>query len=152
MLALSIVMEERRRRRLIGLGIALWLGLQIGVPLARKFELPSFRYRYTTYTWAMFSRPSDRKTLDFYRRNASGRREPIPGLDRFVVDILAPAGQPWRMPYRSDAEIDAWITLLVEHIAERSEAGWEYVAVLRARGRPGAGPREREVSAPGRRS
>ena len=149
MLALSSVMEERRRRRLIGLGIALWLGLQIGVPLVRKFELPTLRYRYASYSWAMFSRPSDPKTLDLHRRNASGRREPIPGLDRFVSDI---PGQPWRMPYRSDAEIDAWITRLVEHIAERSEAGWEYVAVLRARGRPGEVPREREVSAPGRRS
>ena len=144
-------MEERRRRRLIGVGIALWLGFQIGVPLVRKFELPSLRYRYTTYTWGMFSRPADRKTLDLHRRNASGQREPIPGLDRFVSDVPAP-GQSWRVPYRSDAEIEAWVTLLVEHIAERSEAGWEYVAVLRARGRPGEGPREREMSAPGRRS
>lgn len=144
-------MEERRRRRLIGAGIALWLGLQIGVPLARKFELPSLRYRYTTYSWGMFSRPADRKTLDLHRRNASGQREPIPGLDRFVSDALAAPG-PWRMPYRSEAEIEAWFTLLVEHIAERSEAGWDYVAVLRSRGRPGEGPREWEVSAPGRRS
>ena len=141
--------DDDRRRRLIGVGIAAWLALQIGVPLARKFELPSLRDRYGTYSWAMFSRPAEPMTVDLYRRDATGRREPIPRLDRFVSMLTFPAVS-LRIPYRSGPELEEWFARLVEHVAERSDAGWEYVAALRWLGKDHEGPRERELRAPGR--
>ena len=142
-------MEERGRRRLIGAGIAAWLALQIAVPLVRKFELPSLRYRHATYAWAMFSRPAEPFTVELYRRNSAGRREPIPGLGRFVSSPPAP-GARLRIPYRSGPEIEGWFLSLIEHIAERSDADWEYVAAFRWLGKEHEGPRERELSAAGR--
>jgi hypothetical protein len=34
--------------------IATWIAVQVAVPLLRKFELPSLRYRHATFSWAMF--------------------------------------------------------------------------------------------------
>lgn len=140
-----------RQRRVVGAFIAVWLALQIGLPLVRKFELPSLRYRHRTYGWSMFSRPERRLTVDLHRRDVTGRREPIPGLERFVRGMPVP-GEPWHLPYRSEPEVEAWLARLVEHVAQRSTAGWEYVATVRwLRTLEPGWQVERELSAPGAR-
>src|SRR5262245_59065756 len=97
------------RRYLFLAFIYLWLAIQIGGPFTQKFELPSLRYRYTRFAWAMYSQPSVHMEVTMYRTDDRGEvREAIPDIARYAV---------WYR-YRSPETMHLWTIYETELEAE----------------------------------
>ena len=126
-------------RRYLSLAfIYLWLAIQIGGPFTQKFELPSLRYRYTRFAWAMYSQPSAHIEVTMYRTDDQGEvREAIPDIARYAVWYSSPetmhledTSASARAPDLSfDTELDAKerFSALIRFIAEKQRDGYAYV-------------------------
>jgi hypothetical protein len=121
------------RRFAIVAFIVIWLGVQVTVPLIQKFELdrPGLPYRYTRYSWAMFSRLVPRYEVSLYRTRGTGDREPIPGIGRHVRGYRSPDPMPMLAIYTSEAEVLGRYRGLLEAIARERRDGYTYVAAIR---------------------
>ncbi|HKZ05962.1 MAG TPA: hypothetical protein VJU81_10870 [Methylomirabilota bacterium] len=113
--------------------ITLWLGVQIGVPLAQKLdvETPFAPYRYARYSWAMFSRLVPRYEVSLYRLRPHGAPEPIPEIDHWVRGYRSPEPMPMRALYVSEGEVLDRFGGLVAAIARERRDGYTYVASIR---------------------
>jgi hypothetical protein len=120
-----------RRRYATGAFIALWLAMQITVPLIQKFELPTLQYRYARYSWAMFSRLSLRYEVSLFRTRGGGDREAIPDIGRYVRGYHSPAPMPMIAVYSSEDEVHDRFARLVTAIARERRDGYSYVASIR---------------------
>ena len=105
------------RKYLISAWIVIWLAIQILVPLFRKFDLPHLRYRYATFSWAMYSKPALLYDVSLFRINPLGQKESIPHIEQFVRGTHSPQPMRMREYYRSETEIKERLTRLVAHIA-----------------------------------
>lgn len=121
---------KARSRAAVALFIVAWLAVQILVPFVRKFELPGFRYRFATFSWAMFSHEPVRYSVTLFRISDEGRREPIPGIDLVAPGFATPEQQRFDS-YRSIKQIQAWYRALIEHVAERAGDGRTYGVSVR---------------------
>ena len=83
------------RRRLISGFIVVWLAAQIIVPFVRKFDFPRLRYRYATFSWAMYSKPALVYDVSLFRRGKPGQSEAIPNVRQFVQGYQSP--EPMRI-------------------------------------------------------
>jgi len=113
--------------------IAVWLAIQVTVPLVQKLGGDPFapRYRYARYSWAMFSRPVPHFEVSIFRTRGAGDREPVPGIDRYVRGYRSPAPMPMIAIYSSDAEVLDRFTRLVTTLARDRHDGYAYVALIR---------------------
>lgn len=129
--------------------ITLWLGLQVGVPLAQKLDAdtPSAPYRYARYSWAMFSRLVPRYEVSLYRLRPGGGPEPIPEIDRWVRGYRSPEPMPMRALYVSDGEVLDRFGGLVTAIARERRDGYVYVASIRWTANHPQGPTTQELRA-----
>jgi hypothetical protein len=121
-----------RRHAAVGF-IALWLGVQLAVPLAQKLDLerPGSPYRYARYSWAMFSRLVPRYEVSLYRTRAGGGREEIPDVGRYVRGYRSPDPMPMIAIYSSEDEVLDRFARLVTTIARDRRDGYTYVASIR---------------------
>lgn len=131
-------MPPTPRRYAITAFIVLWLAVQIVVPLVQKFELPTFRYRWARFSWAMFSRLGPRYEVHLFRTRGAGD-EPIPEIGRHVRGYRSP--EPMRLIalYVTEDEVHDRFSRLVTHLAREQRDGYTYVASIRWTGyrRPG---------------
>ena len=89
---------------------------------ARKFELPSLRYRHATFAWGMFSRVLlYRLTLE--REAPDGTRTPVTDLERYTRTLRLRRDGTYAEPYRGVDETEAWFAALARHIAAESPPG-----------------------------
>ncbi len=139
------------RRRLISGFIVTWLAVQIMVPFVRKFDFPSFRYRYATFSWAMYSKPALVYDVSLFRTGkAPGQFEPIPNIGQFVHGCQSPEPMRTHEYYRSEAEIQERFTRLITHIAGKAGDGHKYVVKIHwIRSLQPGQPPQWEFSAPG---
>jgi hypothetical protein len=122
---------SRRGRHATAAFIVLWLAVQIAVPLLQKFELPTFRYRWARYSWAMFSRLVPRYEVQLFRTRGAGDPEPIPDIGRDVHGFLSPEPMPGIAYYVTEDEIIDRFSRLVTHLARERRDGYTYVASIR---------------------
>ena len=126
-------LEESRAGRAVVRGfIVLWLGLQLAVPLVRKFELPSLRYRQVTFSWGMFSLDTTVYRVRLVRENAGGRRHPVRSAGRFAPE-LARCGRVVLDPYHPPRVLEARYARLLAHVATRQRDGQRYHLAFRWR-------------------
>ncbi len=118
------------RRRLISGFIVVWLAAQIIVPFVRKFDFPSFRYRYATFSWAMYSKPALVYDVSLFRSGKPGQSEAIPNVEQFVYEYQSPQPMRMREYYRSESEVQERFARLITHIARRSDDGHTYVVSI----------------------
>lgn len=113
--------------------IVLWLAVQIAVPLAQKLDLgaPGSPYRYTRYSWAMFSRLVPRYEVRLYRTREGGGLEPIPDIDHWVRGYRSPEPMAMSAIYTSEGEVLDRFSGLVTAIARERRDGYTYVAAIR---------------------
>jgi hypothetical protein len=121
----------RWRRAATGTFIVAWLAVQIVVPFVQKFELPSLRYRYARYSWAMFSRLGPRYEVSVFRVRGTGEPEPIPDIDRVVRGYRSPDPMSMIATYWSEDEVHDRFSRLVAHLARERRDGYTYVASIR---------------------
>jgi hypothetical protein len=128
------------RRRLLRGFIALWLAVQIGVPLVRKFGSSDWpRYQYATFSWAMFSHvPQRYEARTFRREPGTGRPEGVPGMPGFAQGFNAGGTRSASDSYRTRSQIKEHYAALVRHIARRRADGAAYGVTLHF----AAGPNE----------
>jgi len=119
------------RRRAAVAFIVVWMVVQIGVPFVQKFELPSLKYRWARYSWAMFSRPGPRYEIRLFRTRAEGPSEPIPEIRRYVRGYRSPDPMSLYAPYWTEDELLDRLARLVTHIARDRRDGYTYVAEVR---------------------
>src|SRR5215813_8610886 len=106
------------RRSLSLAFIYLWLAIQIGGPFTQKFELPSLRYRYTRFAWAMYSQPSAHMEVTMYRTDDQGEvREAIPDIERYAVSYRSPETIQLLIDYDSESEAEERLAALIRFIA-----------------------------------
>jgi hypothetical protein len=118
------------RRYATGAFIVLWLGTQIVVPLVQKFELPTFRYRWARFSWAMFSRLGPRYEVTLFRTRGAGDAEPIPEIGRYVRGYRSPDPMPMMAAYWSEDEVHDRFSRLVTYLASEQRDGYTYVASI----------------------
>lgn len=111
--------------------IVAWLSLQIVVPLVQKFELPTFRYRWARFSWAMFSRLVPRYEVSLFRTQGTGDPEPIPDIGRYVSGYRSPDPMPRIASYVSEDEVHDRFSRLVTYLARERRDGYTYVASIR---------------------
>jgi hypothetical protein len=113
--------------------IVIWVTVQVAVPLIQKFELDrsGLPYRYTRYSWAMFSRLVPRYEVSLYRTRGTGDREQIPDISRYVSGYRSPDPMPKLAIYTSEAEVLGRYRGLIETIARERRDGYTYVAAIR---------------------
>jgi hypothetical protein len=124
-------MSSRWARHATAAFIVLWLAVQIGVPLVQKFELPTFRYRWARFSWAMFSRLAPRYEVQLFRTRGAGDPEPIPDIDRDVRGFRSPEPMRTIAYYVTEDEIIDRFSRLVAHLARERRDGYTYVASIR---------------------
>ena len=127
----SCCLGSRWRRRAAGAFIVLWLGVQIVVPFVQKFEFPTFRYRWSRFSWAMFSRPGPRYEVTLYRTGGAAGVEPIPEMGRYVRGYRSPEPMAMIAAYWSEDEVADRFSRLVTYIAQTRHDGFTYVASIR---------------------
>ena len=110
--------------------IVLWLGIQIVVPLLQKFELPTFRYRWARYSWAMFSRLGPRYEVTLFRTRGAGDPEPVPEIGRYVRGYRSPEPMSMTAAYWSEDEVHDRFSRLVTYLARERRDGYTYVASI----------------------
>ncbi len=111
--------------------IVLWLVIQIVLPFVQKFELPTFRYRWARFSWAMYSRLGPRYEVRLLRTRDGGVAEPIPDVSRYVRGYRSPEPLPMIAMYVSEDEVHDRFFRLVTHIARDRHDGYTYVASIR---------------------
>jgi hypothetical protein len=111
--------------------IVLWLAVQMVVPLVQKFELPTFRYRWARFSWAMYSRLLPRYEVRLFRTRGGGAAEPIPDIDRYVRGYRSPEPMPMIAIYVSEDEVHDRFSRLVTYLAREQRDGYTYVASIR---------------------
>jgi hypothetical protein len=121
------------RRHVAVAFIALWLAIQLAMPLAQKLDLGALHspYRYARYSWAMFSRLVPRYEVSLYRTRAGGGPEPIPDIDHWVRGYRSPEPMPMSAIYTSEGEVLDRFSGLVTAIAREHRDGYTYVAAIR---------------------
>jgi hypothetical protein len=119
------------RRRAIVAFIVLWLAVQIVVPLVQKFELPTFRYRWARFSWAMYSRLLPRYEVRLFRARGAGAAEPIPDIDRYVRGYRSPEPMSMIAIYVSEDEVHDRFSRLVTYLAREQRDGYTYMASIR---------------------
>ena len=119
------------RRRAAGAFIVVWLGVQIVVPFMQKFELPTFRYHWARFSWAMFSRPGPRYEVTLFRIREPAGIEPIPEIGRYVSGYRSPEPMAMVAAYWSEDEVRDRFSRLVTYIARTQHDGFTYVASIR---------------------
>lgn len=132
------------RHRLVRTFITAWLAVQVGVPLVRKFGPPDWpRYRYATFSWAMFSRINQHFEVTAFRREAgTSERQPVPRMDLYARGFndegvrVVPAEA-----YRTREQVKEHFAALARHVAgRRADEAW-YGVSIRFRAGP-EGPEE----------
>src|SRR2546422_6756839 len=111
--------------------IVVWLSAQIVVPLVQKFELPTLRYRWARYGWAMYSRLGPRYEVRLFRTRGGGAAEPIPDIGRDVRGYRSPEPMPMIALYWSEDEVHDRFSRLVSYLARQRRDGDTYVASIR---------------------
>jgi len=119
------------RRRGAAAFIALWLSVQVLVPLLQKFDPPEFRYRWARYSWGMFSLIWSRYEVRLFRTRGDGGPEPIPEVARYVRGYRSPDLMRMRTVYWSEAEALDRFARLLSFIARDQHDGYTYVASIR---------------------
>jgi hypothetical protein len=130
----------RWRRHLTVTFIVVWFAVQIAVPFVQKFDLEQagLSYRYTRYSWAMFSRLVPRYEVTLFRTRGAGDREPIPDVGRYVRGYRSLDPMPMMAIYTSESEVLDRFARLVTAIAQERRDGYSYVASIRwTANRPG---------------
>jgi len=69
--------------------IVAWLTAQLTIPFIRKFDLQPFRYRWTPFSWGMYSTSEAEYQVTMYRLGPDGERSEI------VFDEDVVGGTPW---------------------------------------------------------
>jgi hypothetical protein len=124
--------EVRGWRRHAALAfIVAWLAVQIVVPLVQKFEIPTFRYRWARFGWAMYSRLVPRYEVRLFRVWGAGQPEPIPNIERYVRGYRSPEPMPMLALYVSEDEVHDRFSRLVAYLAREQRDGYTYVASIR---------------------
>ncbi len=118
------------RRYLISGFIFTWLAVQITVPFFRKFDFPHFRYRYATFSWAMYSKPALVYDVSLFRRGKPGQSEAIPNVGQFVHEYQSPQPMRIREYYRSEVQVQEQFARLIRHIAKQADDGRTYVVSI----------------------
>ncbi len=118
------------RRRLISGFIVIWLAVQIMVPFVRKFDFPSFHYRYATFSWAMYSKPALVYDVSLFRTDKPAQSEAIPNVGQFVHEYQSPQPMRMREYYRSRHEVQEQFARLITHIARRADDSRTYVVSI----------------------
>jgi hypothetical protein len=108
-----------------------WLAIQVVVPFVQKFELPSLRYRWARFSWAMFSRLGPRYEVSLYRTRGAGPPEPVPAIDGDVRGYRSPGPMRMIALYWSEHEVHDRFSRLVTHLARERRDGYTYVASIR---------------------
>ena len=123
-------------RRYLSLAfIYLWLAIQIGGPFTQKFELPSLRYRYTRFAWAMYSQPNAHMEVTMYRTDDQGEvREAIPDIARYGVWYRSPQTMHLGDSFDTELEANERFAALIRFIAEKQRDGYTYVVTGRTYG------------------
>ena len=138
------------RRRLISGFIIAWLAVQIIVPFVRKIDFPHFRYRYATFSWAMYSKPALIYDVSLFRTDKPAQSEAIPTMGQFVYGYQSPQPMRIREYYRSRDEVQEWFARLITDIARRAHDNRTYVVSIRWLKPPELNqPAQWEFSAPG---
>lgn len=119
-----------RRHGLIAF-IVVWLSVQIGFPLVQKVERSTFRYRYTRFSWAMFSRITPRYEVQLFRTRGDRGPEPIPEIGRYVRGYTSPGPMRMAATYVSEDEVHDRFFRLVSHLARHQHDGYTYIASIR---------------------
>ena len=119
--------------------IVAWLSVQIVVPLVQKFEIPTFRYRWARFGWAMYSRLVPRYEVRLFRVRGGGEAEPIPNIERYVRGYRSPEPMPMLALYVSEDEVHDRFSRLVSYLAREQRDGYTYVARIRWTDYPPAG-------------
>lgn len=126
--------------------IALWLSVQILIPLWQKLGPPDFRYRWARYSWGMFSLIGSRYEVRLFRTGGGGETEPIPEVGRYVRGYRSPDPMRMRTVYWSEAEVLDRFSRLVSFIARDRHDGYTYVASIQwTRVSPGDQPAHTEI-------
>jgi len=134
-----------RRRGAVAF-IALWLSIQVLVPLLQKFEPPDFHYRWARYSWGMFSLIGSHYQVRLFRMQEGGGAEPIPEVGRYVRGYRSPDPMHMRTVYWSEAEALDRFSRLVSFIARDRRDGYTYVASIQwTRVRPADLPAHSEI-------
>src|SRR5215469_12420746 len=108
--------------------IYLWLAIQIGGPFTQKFELPSLRYRYARFAWAMYSQPSAHIEVTMYRTDDQGElREAIPDIARYGVWYRSPETMHLGDSFDTELEAKERFAALIRFIAKKQRDGYTYV-------------------------
>ncbi len=121
--------------------IIAWLSVQIVVPLVQKFEIPTFRYRWARFGWAMYSRLVPRYEVRLFRVWGAGPPEAIPNIERYVSGYRSPEPMPMMALYVSEDEVYDRFSRLVSYIAREQRDEYTYVASIRWTDYPPAGVR-----------
>ena len=108
-----------------------WIVFQVAAPFFQKFELPSFRYRYARFSWAMYSRLVPVYELRLFRLNKAGQEEAIPGIERYVKGYQSPGPMRKRLVYMTPQEFRERLERLATFIAKERQDGCSYVASVR---------------------
>jgi hypothetical protein len=120
------------RRFLVGAFCVAWLAVQVVVPFANQFELPSLRFRpISTFAWSMYSFPTLVYEVRLYIRAEDGSEETIPDVGRYVAGLSSPAPVPRRDPNSTAEEVQARYARLISFIARDRRDGRLYTASIR---------------------
>ncbi len=123
--------SSSKRELLILIFIAVWIFVQMAIPFIRKFELSPFKYRYATYSWAMFSKPALRYEVSFFRKKPGGEKEAIPDMNKFDFRYRSPESTSRNEYYQSTAEIKNRFRQLIQYIAQHEDPNFKYGVLLR---------------------
>jgi hypothetical protein len=118
------------RRRAAVAFIALWLSVQVLVPLLQKFGPPDFQYRWARYSWGMFSVIGSTYEVRLFRTRGDGGAEPVPEVGRYVRGYRSPDPMRLRTVYWSEAEVLDRFSRLLSFIARDRHDGYTYVASI----------------------
>jgi hypothetical protein len=124
------VVSSGGRRYLVRAFIILWLTVQTVGPFVQKFEIPSFRYRYARFSWAMFTRALPVYDAALFRINETGEREPIPDIDRYIPGYQSPNPMRLKVHYLTVEEVQDRFARLITQIARDRSDGYVYVASI----------------------
>ena len=134
------------RRRGVAVFIAVWLSVQVLVPLLQKFAPPDFQYRWARYSWGMFSLIGSTYEVQLFRTQGDGGVEPVPEVGRYVRGYRSPDPMRMRTVYWSEAEALDRFSRLLSFIARDRHDGYTYVAYIRwTRVPPGDLPAHTEI-------
>lgn len=96
-----------------GLFIAVWLAVQVGLPLVMKFGFPPVHYRYARFSWAMYGRPPLFYEVRLFRDSSGGPPRRLQEL------------------YLSPEQVEERYAGLIRHIAQARADGSTYAVSLR---------------------